>query len=302
MARSYLGLLVGTVGTLVLGCGGGGSNPPDIDAAMLVDAGMPIDAGPPADAGPSSLKCLTPAERGAVCTLDIHATLTQYETASAPAGNLELKYNTAWDVPQVFPTTCTPLAMMTSNAAMAMFTQVSCSSPAPFVVTLMADDPPGGADDFVLSINDRRLPATVPRVLDPFRVFVLSRATFNGWKASAGLSAIDWSTHGLAVVTFRDSGTAPVQAVRVFEVNPITGSQRVLRTDEEVFYLGADGTTLEPGRMLTSASGTVLLPLFTGQQVFLTGQVTSGTPIQFEARSGVSTAAGAVFFEQIDPR
>jgi len=309
MARSWLGLLtavmVVAVVAVVAGCGDGKGGFLTQDAST-VDAGPLPDAAPPADAGPATPKCLTSAERAASCEITIHATLTQFETGSAPAGNVDLAYNTAWDVPQVFPTTCTPLAMMTATPSVgATFTNVTCSSPVPFVVALMADDPAGGADGLVLSINDRRIPApdaTGVRRLDPFRVFVLSRATFDGWKQAPGLSTVDWNTHGVAVVTFRDAATAPVASVRVIEVNPVTGGQRVLQAGRDVFFLAADNTTIENGRMLTSASGTAVIPLFSGQEFFVTGTVTSGTPIAFEARSGLSTAAGAVFFEQIDPR
>ena len=127
----------------VVGCGGSDGK------HQLPDSGL--------------VTCQTAAERTMPCTVTVVPELLQFETQNPPEFSVQLAYNTAWDVPQRFPTTCEPLALAvadSSNGFRPRLDNVSCASSNPRIIMLMADDVIGG-NRYALSINDKKLPAPV---------------------------------------------------------------------------------------------------------------------------------------------
>src|SRR5690349_23666822 len=111
MRRGWL-LLLG----LMVGCGGGGGGD-DVDAAAA-DGGVFRDAAVFLDAEvPPNPKCLSNADRGTQCTVTIAAKVIQFETRTDPTSPVSVRYDTAWDIPQIFPTTCTSLSVMSASSA-----------------------------------------------------------------------------------------------------------------------------------------------------------------------------------------
>src|SRR5206468_211904 len=83
------------------------------------------------DAAPVSAECLGPADRRVSCTVSLRAEVVGFESQGPPSAPVELRYNTAWDVPEVFPVACVPLATAAADAAggfMVDFGQLSCAS------------------------------------------------------------------------------------------------------------------------------------------------------------------------------
>jgi hypothetical protein len=252
---------------------------------------------------PPEPECLDPVTRpGEPCTVDITAEVMQFETQAVPSVPVALRYDTAWDVPQVFAVQCTPLA--TGNASLgtgyvATFEDVSCVSPGAHVVSLIGDDASGAPDLLAPSLNDRKLATSCwtggACSLAPFRVWVLEKSTFDGWKQQ--IRGVDWTTHGLVAVTYRNANGTPVEGVTprlrdLFETSP-----RTAIPGGEVFFLAGDRRTIDPSRSTTAASGTAIFLVVAGLQEHVSG----GHPTLRWPETGVAAAGNTVFFEQLDP-
>jgi hypothetical protein len=249
---------------------------------------------------PPEPECLDPVTRaGDPCTLDIEAEVVQFETGAAPSVPVALRYDTAWDVPQVFPVTCTPLATTSATAATAFtasFDGVSCKSPAGHVAAIVGDDVSG--DVLAPSVNDRRLANGCwsgggTCSLAPFRVWVVEKATLTAWKSQ--IRGVDWSEHGLVAVTYSDGQGNPVAGVTprmrdLFDSEPsdaIPGG--------EVFFLADDRRSVVAGQRVTGASGVALFLVTAGLSEHVSGAKGSDR----WPENGVAAPADSVFFEQI---
>jgi len=235
--------------------------------------------------------------------LDLSVQVVQFETQTAPLVPVSLRYATAWDVPQVFPVTCTPLA--TGNASLgtgyaASFDDVSCVTPGGHIAAIMLDDATGGPDVLAYTMNDRRLPFGCwsggnTCTLSAVKVFVLDRSTLDAWKTQ--IRGVDWSTHGLVAATFRDTNGNGVAGVTprlrgIFDESPhnaIPGG--------EVFFLSDDRLSIVPGATKTGASGGAVLLVVAG----LSTRMSGAHPAITWSELGVASAADTVFFEEFDP-
>jgi len=242
--------------------------------------------------------CQTAAERTMPCTVTVVPELLQFETQNPPEFSVQLAYNTAWDVPQRFPTTCEPLALAvadSSNGFRPRLDNVSCASSNPRIIMLMADDVIGG-NRYALSINDKKLPAPVAgvRTLDPMRIYVVKQATLDTWRKALGLSGLDWTHYGMAVVIYRDRTLNPVAGIRPTKTVP-DGADPFLKPGSEVFFLSADRERVEIGATATTASGVALFPLVGNRSLDVSG--TTGAGFEFV---GLSAPPGGLFIEACD--
>jgi hypothetical protein len=234
--------------------------------------------------------------------LDLTVQVLQFETNAAPSVPVALRYDTAWDVPQVFPVTCAPLA--NGNASIGtgytyLFEDVTCVTPGGHIAAVTIDDAAGGPDILTQTVNDRRMPfgcwSSGRCTLDGVRVYVLNKETLDAWKTQ--IRGVDWSTHGLVAVTFRDTNGVGVSGVTVRTRGIFDDSPTNAIPGGEVFFLSEDRRTVVPGQDKTGSSGVALLLVTAGLSTRMSGTHPS---ISFP-ELGVAAPANTVFFEEFDP-
>lgn len=208
-----------------------------VDEPAAPDA--PPDAAPEVDAAPQGQ-----------LTYVVHGTITPEVAGDPLPAALHVDVFDAWeDDHDPFPADAPVLASppVEDGAFTATVTEDGAHG---LVAGVLVDDAAGAPDLLVPTINDRRITLILPGGHGDADVdaHALSRARLAGWQASPATGSFDLEAIGVTVVTFLDH-----------ERNPEAGVYPLVGPEARVWFVSADGASIDADAESTTTSGRVIV-------------------------------------------